>query len=86
MARVAFDGEIQDPYNLRCAPQVLGACLDLIKRAETFVAYKHRIERGLEIVQKKDITSPLTNLSHEEQKDLNLALQYNMRLMIALLQ
>jgi histidine ammonia-lyase len=33
--RVAFDGEIQDPYNLRCAPQVLGACLDLIKRAET---------------------------------------------------
>ncbi len=32
--RVAFDGEIQDPYNLRCAPQVLGACLDLIKRAE----------------------------------------------------
>ncbi len=32
--RVAFDGEIQDPYNLRCAPQVLGACLDLITRAE----------------------------------------------------
>ncbi|MBI3437370.1 MAG: aromatic amino acid lyase [Proteobacteria bacterium] len=32
--RVAFDGEIQDPYNLRCAPQVLGACLELIKRAE----------------------------------------------------
>ena len=27
------DGEIQDPYNLRCAPQILGACLDLVERA-----------------------------------------------------
>jgi histidine ammonia-lyase len=27
------DGEIQDPYNLRCAPQVLGACHDLIEDA-----------------------------------------------------
>jgi histidine ammonia-lyase len=31
----AFDGQIQDPYNLRCAAQVLGPCLDLIERAET---------------------------------------------------
>jgi histidine ammonia-lyase len=30
----AFDGQIQDPYNLRCAAQVLGPCLELIKRAE----------------------------------------------------
>ncbi len=30
----AFDGQIQDPYNLRCAAQVLGPCLDLIARAE----------------------------------------------------
>jgi histidine ammonia-lyase len=31
------DGEIQDPYNLRCAPQILGACADLLERArETF--------------------------------------------------
>jgi histidine ammonia-lyase len=30
----AFDGKIQDPYNLRCAAQVLGPCLDLISRAE----------------------------------------------------
>lgn len=29
-----FDGQIQDPYNLRCAAQVLGPCLELIKRAE----------------------------------------------------
>lgn len=27
------DGEIQDPYNLRCAPQVLGTCYDLIEDA-----------------------------------------------------
>lgn len=27
------DGEIQDPYNLRCAPQILGACADLLERA-----------------------------------------------------
>lgn len=29
-----FDGDIQDPYNLRCAAQILGPCLDLIARAE----------------------------------------------------
>jgi histidine ammonia-lyase len=29
-----YDGKIQDPYNLRCAAQVLGPCLDLIERAE----------------------------------------------------
>jgi len=27
------DGEIQDPYNLRCAPQILGACHELIEEA-----------------------------------------------------
>jgi histidine ammonia-lyase len=27
------DGEIQDPYNLRCAPQILGACAELMDRA-----------------------------------------------------
>lgn len=31
------DGEIQDPYNLRCAPQILGACHELIEEAaQTF--------------------------------------------------
>jgi histidine ammonia-lyase len=34
----AFDGQIQDPYNLRCAAQVLGPCLDLIARAEATMA------------------------------------------------
>jgi histidine ammonia-lyase len=29
-----YDQKIQDPYNLRCAAQVLGPCLDLIERAE----------------------------------------------------
>jgi histidine ammonia-lyase len=32
--RVVFDGEFQDPYNLRCAAQILGPCEDLIARAE----------------------------------------------------
>jgi histidine ammonia-lyase len=27
----AIDAEIQDPYNLRCAAQILGACYDLIE-------------------------------------------------------
>lgn len=29
----AVDAEVQDPYNLRCAPQILGACYDLIEEA-----------------------------------------------------
>lgn len=32
------DGEIQDPYNLRCAPQILGACAELLERARTTFA------------------------------------------------
>ena len=36
--RVAFDGEFQDPYNLRCAAQILGPCEDLISRAEATLA------------------------------------------------
>ena len=28
-----IDGEIQDPYNLRCAAQILGPCLELLRRA-----------------------------------------------------
>ena len=31
--RFDVDGEVQDPYNLRCAAQVLGACDDLVARA-----------------------------------------------------
>lgn len=30
-------GKIQDPYSLRCTPQVLGACLDNIKHAENIL-------------------------------------------------
>jgi histidine ammonia-lyase len=33
--KFAYDGQIQDPYNLRCAAQALGPCLDLIARAQT---------------------------------------------------
>jgi len=33
-----LDGEVQDPYNLRCAAQILGPCFDLVDRAlATFV-------------------------------------------------
>lgn len=28
-------GKVQDPYSIRCQPQVLGACLDLIRNAST---------------------------------------------------
>lgn len=35
--KAAYDGRIQDPYNLRCAAQILGPCLDLIQRAQTTV-------------------------------------------------
>ncbi|MBC7768432.1 MAG: aromatic amino acid lyase [Phycisphaerales bacterium] len=34
-AKFEYDQRIQDPYNLRCAAQVLGPCLDLISRAES---------------------------------------------------
>lgn len=27
------DGEVQDPYSLRCAPQILGTCYDLLEEA-----------------------------------------------------
>jgi histidine ammonia-lyase len=36
--KYAYDQKIQDPYNLRCAAQILGPCLDLIERAETTMA------------------------------------------------
>lgn len=29
------DGQVQDPYNIRCAAQVLGSCHDLISQAES---------------------------------------------------
>ena len=29
-----IDGEIQDPYNLRCAAQILGTCAELLERAQ----------------------------------------------------
>jgi histidine ammonia-lyase len=31
--KFAYDGHIQDPYNLRCAAQALGPCLELVDRA-----------------------------------------------------
>jgi histidine ammonia-lyase len=37
-----YDGQIQDPYNLRCTAQVLGPCLDLIARAEATMTIEAR--------------------------------------------
>ncbi len=37
-----YDGQIQDPYNLRCTAQVLGPCLDLIARAESTMTIEAR--------------------------------------------
>jgi histidine ammonia-lyase len=31
------DERVQDPYCLRCQPQVMGACLDLLRQAATFL-------------------------------------------------
>jgi histidine ammonia-lyase len=41
-AKHAYDGKIQDPYNLRCAAQVLGPCLELIERAERTMTIEAR--------------------------------------------
>ncbi len=37
-----YDQRIQDPYNLRCAAQILGPCLDLIERAEATLTIEAR--------------------------------------------
>lgn len=37
-----YDGQIQDPYNLRCTAQVLGPCLELIDRAEATMTIEAR--------------------------------------------
>jgi histidine ammonia-lyase len=37
-SHVAGDPRVQDPYCLRCQPQVMGACLDLLRQAATTLA------------------------------------------------
>ncbi|GIK47639.1 MAG: histidine ammonia-lyase [Alphaproteobacteria bacterium] len=37
-----YDGRIQDPYNLRCAAQALGPCVDLVERAEATMTIEAR--------------------------------------------
>jgi histidine ammonia-lyase len=37
-----YDRRFQDPYNLRCAAQALGPCLDLISRAEAAMTIEAR--------------------------------------------
>ena len=40
--KYAYDQRIQDPYNLRCAAQALGPCLELIERAERTMTIEAR--------------------------------------------
>jgi len=40
--KFAYDGRIQDPYNLRCSAQALGPCLELIERAERTMTIEAR--------------------------------------------
>ncbi len=40
--KFGYDGQIQDPYNLRCAAQALGPCLDLVERAEQTMTIEAR--------------------------------------------
>lgn len=40
--KFAYDERIQDPYNLRCAAQALGPCLELIERAERTMVIEAR--------------------------------------------
>jgi len=37
-SHVAGDDRVQDPYCLRCQPQVMGACIDLLRQAATTLA------------------------------------------------
>lgn len=37
-ARALTDGRVQDPYCIRCQPQVYGACLDLLDQVDTTLA------------------------------------------------
>lgn len=61
--RYEIDGEIQDPYNLRCAAQILGPCLELIWRA------KATVEIEINSVTDNPIVLRATNNSAIEHKD-----------------
>ncbi len=50
------DGEIQDPYNLRCAAQILGPCLELVWRAH----------RTIEIEAKSVTDNPILLMAGNE--------------------
>jgi histidine ammonia-lyase len=39
-SHITNDDRIQDPYCLRCQPQVMGACLDLLRQAATTLAFE----------------------------------------------
>ncbi len=50
-----IDGEIQDPYNIRCAGQILGACKDLLDEAEkTLLIEAHSVTDNPLLVQNEE--------------------------------
>jgi histidine ammonia-lyase len=52
---IEIDGEIQDPYNIRCAAQILGACWDLIDEAErTFELEANSVTDNPLLLQNRD--------------------------------
>ena len=57
-----IDGQIQDPYNLRCAAQILGSCAELIDDAEKTLLIEANSATD------NPILLPLQHASHKQNK------------------
>jgi histidine ammonia-lyase len=58
-----IDGEIQDPYNIRCAAQILGACYDLIEEARsTFEIEANSVTDNPLILEDEDKNNSFTTI------------------------
>ncbi|MEW6618685.1 MAG: aromatic amino acid ammonia-lyase [bacterium] len=57
-----IDGEVQDPYNIRCAAQILGTCYDLIEETR----------RALEVETNSVTDNPLIFPNTEDNKFINI--------------
>ncbi|MEZ4649026.1 MAG: aromatic amino acid ammonia-lyase [Candidatus Eisenbacteria bacterium] len=57
-----IDGEVQDPYNLRCAAQILGACAELIDDAETSLTREINSVTDNPIVLRDESTGEFTDV------------------------
>lgn len=56
------DGEVQDPYNIRCAPQVLGACWDLIEDARKSIEIEINSATDNPLILKNSKTGKFTRI------------------------